>query len=81
MVLYVTHLAGPSVLEVFNSLLRHLRVSVEYTANSEQEQTDNTRFQESIINTIGTSAQLYVCLSVRILICPSVNIYSKGFFF
>lgn len=44
---------GPSVLEVFNSLLRHLRVSVEYNSTSSGEQAANSRFQESIVNTIG----------------------------
>ena len=44
---------GPSVLDLFNSLLRHLKMSVEYTSNSDAEKTSNIKFQDSIINTIG----------------------------
>ncbi|XP_067928396.1 protein EFR3 homolog B-like isoform X2 [Watersipora subatra] len=47
---------GPSVLDLFNSLLKHLRGSVEYTSNSQTEKINNTRFQDSIINTIGEFA-------------------------
>jgi hypothetical protein len=39
---------GPSVLEVFNTLLRHLRISIDSI-----QAADEKRFQEAIINTIG----------------------------
>lgn len=47
---------GPSVLDVFNSLLRHLRSSVESNTASATSVTENDRFQEVIINTIGEFA-------------------------
>jgi len=37
---------GPSVLDVFNTLLRHLRLSVESAH-------DERNFQEAIVNTVG----------------------------
>ncbi|XP_036368487.1 protein EFR3 homolog A isoform X2 [Octopus sinensis] len=47
---------GPSVLEVFDTLLRHLRVSVD-SKYEEAEKTEMERkFQEVIINTIGEFA-------------------------
>ncbi|GAB1610801.1 protein EFR3 homolog B-like isoform X2 [Argonauta hians] len=47
---------GPSVLEVFDTLLRHLRVSVD-TKYVEPHKTEMERhFQEVIINTIGEFA-------------------------
>ncbi|XP_064604803.1 protein EFR3 homolog B-like isoform X2 [Liolophura sinensis] len=45
---------GPSVLEVFNTLLRHLRISVD-SPGSDNSPTER-RFQESVINTIGEFA-------------------------
>ncbi|XP_064624615.1 protein EFR3 homolog B-like isoform X2 [Lineus longissimus] len=42
---------GPSVLEVFNTLLRHLRISIDSV-----QAADEKRFQEAIINTIGEFA-------------------------
>ena len=44
---------GPSVLEVFNTLLRHLRVSVDYKYSDPQRMNDEKNFQEAVINTIG----------------------------
>lgn len=44
---------GPSVLEVFNTLLRHLRVSVDTESDNPQRMNDEKNFQEAIINTIG----------------------------
>ena len=46
-------LTGPSVLEVFNTLLRHLRVSVDYKHSDPQRMNDEKNFQEAVINTIG----------------------------
>ena len=45
--------SGPSVLEVFNTLLRHLRVSVDYKHSDPQRMNDEKNFQEAVINTIG----------------------------
>ncbi|XP_074641716.1 protein EFR3 homolog A-like [Tubulanus polymorphus] len=47
---------GPSVLEVFNTLLRHLKNSVNSMTINEQSLNEEKRFQESIINTIGEFA-------------------------
>ncbi|UYV63414.1 EFR3A, partial [Cordylochernes scorpioides] len=43
---------GPSVLEIFNSLLKHLRHSISKTEQLEEEKN----FQESVINTLGEFA-------------------------
>ncbi len=48
---------GPSVLEVFNTLLRHLRVSVDSDAPDEETKNDELRVQEAIIDTIGEFAK------------------------
>jgi len=44
---------GPSVLEVFNTLLRHLRLSVESAPSSGPRARDERNFQEAIVNTVG----------------------------
>lgn len=44
---------GPSVLEVFNTLLRHLRLSLDADASNPQKSRDEKNFQEAVINTIG----------------------------
>jgi len=46
-------ISGPSILDLFNSLIKHLKGSVEYKSTSDDERQANSRFQESIINTIG----------------------------
>ncbi len=48
------------MLEVFNTLLRHLRVSVDNKHNDPHKMQDEKNFQEAIINTIGGfQIQLY----------------------
>ncbi|PSN53111.1 Protein EFR3 cmp44E [Blattella germanica] len=49
---------GPSVLEIINSLLSHLRVSVTREAPSEDPQTqrDEKLYQEALINALGEFA-------------------------
>jgi len=44
---------GPSVLEVFNTLLRHLRLSVENAPSNGPRAHDERNFQEAIVNTVG----------------------------
>jgi len=44
---------GPSVLEVFNTLLRHLRLSVENAPSNGPRARDERNFQEAIVNTVG----------------------------
>lgn len=44
---------GPSVLEVFNNLLRHLRISVDNRSSNQALHTAEVRFQDAIVNTIG----------------------------
>ena len=51
--------AGPSVLEVFNTLLRHLRVSVDNKHSDPQRIDDEKNFQEAVINTIGKWMYMY----------------------
>lgn len=46
------------MLEVFNTLLRHLRVSVDNKHSDQQRMNDEKNFQEAIINTIGLKKQL-----------------------
>ena len=46
-------LPGPSVLEVFHALLRHLRMSIDTQVKNEAEKAEEKKFQEAIINTIG----------------------------
>ena len=54
-IIYSIFLLGPFVLKVFNTLLKHLRVSVENEKNltSEQSTNDEKEFQDVIIDTIG----------------------------
>ncbi|XP_071117985.1 protein EFR3 homolog B-like isoform X1 [Haliotis cracherodii] len=47
---------GPSVLEVFNNLLRHLRISVDNKSHDTHKRTSEKKFEEAIINTIGEFA-------------------------
>ncbi|XP_013379018.1 protein EFR3 homolog B isoform X3 [Lingula anatina] len=47
---------GPSVLEVFNTLLRHLKSSVSVQTSDRQRVLDEKNFQEAVINTIGEFA-------------------------
>lgn len=47
---------GPSVLEVFNTLLRHLKISVEISIREKHKAREERHFQEAVINTIGDFA-------------------------
>lgn len=53
-------LSGPSVLDVFRTLVKHLRISIEGTHGAESEQLvssqDSQQFQESITKTVGEFA-------------------------
>lgn len=44
---------GPSVLDVINTLLRHLRLSIERTTEDANIKQKEELFEENIINTIG----------------------------
>lgn len=44
---------GPSVLDVINTLLRHLRLSIGRKVDDEAQRIKETKFEENIINTIG----------------------------
>lgn len=48
---------GPSVLEIINSLLSHLRQSIARTNLSPEQAEDEQLFQETVINTLGEFAQ------------------------
>uniref|UniRef100_A0A915LBY3 Uncharacterized protein n=1 Tax=Romanomermis culicivorax TaxID=13658 RepID=A0A915LBY3_ROMCU len=49
---------GPTLLEIFNSMLRHLRQSVDMQFNSTDSLSDDTerQYQETLINTMGDFA-------------------------
>lgn len=47
---------GPSVLDVFNSLLKHLRISVDNKSSEENQRNKEKKFEEAVINTIGEFA-------------------------
>ncbi|XP_041357313.1 protein EFR3 homolog B-like isoform X2 [Gigantopelta aegis] len=47
---------GPSVLEVFNNLLRHLSISLDRKSENEERRKAEKIFEEAIINTIGEFA-------------------------
>ena len=48
---------GPSVLDVINTLLRHLRLSIDRKVDDEAQRIKETKFEENIINTIGEFAR------------------------
>ncbi|KAG8198928.1 hypothetical protein JTE90_015136 [Oedothorax gibbosus] len=47
---------GPSVLEIFNSLLNHLRHSIDIRTTKEADLMDEKHFQDCVINTLGEFA-------------------------
>ncbi|XP_042897803.1 protein EFR3 homolog B isoform X2 [Parasteatoda tepidariorum] len=47
---------GPSVLEIFNSLLNHLRHSIDVHSTKEKDLIDEKHFQDCVINTLGEFA-------------------------
>ncbi|XP_035226365.1 protein EFR3 homolog B-like isoform X2 [Stegodyphus dumicola] len=47
---------GPSVLEIFNSLLNHLKHSIDIRTTTETDELDEKHFQECVINTLGEFA-------------------------
>ncbi|BFY99181.1 hypothetical protein BsWGS_02221 [Bradybaena similaris] len=47
---------GPSVLEVFNKLLRHLRISIDKKSTEENQRHEEIKFEEAVVNTIGEFA-------------------------
>ena len=46
-------LSGPSVLDVFNTLVKHLRISLDKKSEDPTIRAQEKKFEESIINTIG----------------------------
>lgn len=47
---------GPAVLEVFNTLLRHLRSSVDSHSDGDDDDDDEREFEESLVSTVGAFA-------------------------
>lgn len=47
---------GPSVLEVFNNLLRHLRISIDRKSVDLNQRNEEIKFEDVIVNTIGEFA-------------------------
>ncbi|CAH1774212.1 unnamed protein product [Owenia fusiformis] len=67
---------GPSVLEVFNTLLRHIRVSVDNKTTDKDRLSDEKKFQESCINTIGEFANNlpdYQKIEIMMFVMGKVN--------
>ncbi len=50
-----TH-AGPSVLDIFRTLVRHLRISIETVSEGPPDLTSSLTFQQSITITVGEFA-------------------------
>ncbi len=48
--------AGPSVLDIFRTLVRHLRISIETVAEGPSDLTSSLTFQQSITITVGEFA-------------------------
>ncbi|BFZ16341.1 hypothetical protein BsWGS_19380 [Bradybaena similaris] len=47
---------GPSVLEVFNNLLRHLRISIDRRSTDQNLRNEEVKFEDVVVNTIGEFA-------------------------
>ncbi|CAG5114718.1 unnamed protein product, partial [Candidula unifasciata] len=47
---------GPSVLEVFNNLLRHLRISIDRRSADQSLRNEEIKFEDVVVNTIGEFA-------------------------
>ncbi len=52
----LTNHAGPSVLDIFRTLVRHLRVSIETPSEGASALTSSQTFQQSITKTVGEFA-------------------------
>ena len=46
-------ISGPSVLDVFNTLVKHLRFSLDNKSTDETKRSLEKKFEEAVINTIG----------------------------
>jgi hypothetical protein len=44
-------------LDVFNTLLRHLKISVDNKSSDGEKRNMEKKFEEAVINTIGTSPE------------------------
>lgn len=82
-------MAGPTVLEVFNTLLKHLRMSVDFELGDSSrrnsassvssirgKESEERIVQNAIIQTIGTSSSITpecVCLNEHVPACVSKN--------
>ena len=53
-----TH-AGPSVLDIFRTLVRHLRISIETVSEGPSDLTSSLTFQQSITITVGEFAGVF----------------------
>lgn len=47
---------GPSVLEVFHNLVKHLRISLDNKSSDEQQRSLEKKFEDDLVNTIGEFA-------------------------
>ena len=76
--------AGPSVLEVFNTLLKHLKISVDIAISRQHKASEEKIFQEAIVNTIGVlllfaDFVLLLCCFV-VVVCVAVVFIDVGVF-
>lgn len=46
-------ISGPSVLEVFHNLVKHLRISLDNKSSDEQQRSLEKKFEDDLVNTIG----------------------------
>lgn len=47
---------GPSILDVFNNLIKHLSISLDNKSSDEQQRSWEKKFEDDLINTIGEFA-------------------------
>ena len=59
---------GPSVLEVFNNLLRHLRISVDSKDGNHAQSAAELKFQDAIVNTIGQCHSTHIAVVIVIIV-------------
>jgi len=72
---------GPLVLEVFNTLLQHLRLSVENAPSNGPRASDEHNFQEAIVNTVGEFANNlpdYQKIEIMVFVMGKVHLPSEN---
>ncbi|KAK6622564.1 hypothetical protein RUM44_002376 [Polyplax serrata] len=73
---------GPSVLEIINSLLTHLRTSVSSPSKQKRQETEEKLYQEALINALGEFANHlpdYQKIEIMMFIMSKVPINNRVF--